>query len=278
MANILPMEKQITVIGALAEGNSIRSIERMTGIHRDTVMRLGIKIGEGCDAILDKTMRGLKCKKIQVDEIWGFIQKKQRHVKKGENAEFGDVWTFVAIDADSKLVPTYLIGKRTSETANEFVTDLSSRLENRIQLSSDGLRAYTEAVEQGFGGDVDYGQIVKTFSTTTGNAAPEAKYSPGDVTSIEKTVMVGNPDEDLISTSYIERQNLTMRMHIRRLTRLTNGFSKKLDNFKAAVGLHFAYYNFVKIHGTLRCTPAMKAGVTNEIWSIAELVEMAKNA
>lgn len=273
MANVLPMEKKITAISALSEGCSIRSVERMTGIHRDTIMRLGVTVGEGCQKLLDGMMRNLNTKRLELDEIWGFIGKKQRNVKKGESAELGDVWTFCAIDAETKIVPCFAIGKRTSETANEFLRDLSSRLMNRVQISTDGLAAYAEAVEKGFGGDVDYGQIVKTFSTDNG-IAPEARYSPASVVDIEKKKIVGNPNEFLISTSYVERQNLQMRMSMRRLTRLTNAFSKKLENFKAATALHFACYNLVRVHGTLRCTPAMEAGVANRVWSVGDLVAL----
>jgi IS1 family transposase len=261
MANNLPTEKKIAVIAALAEGSSIRSIERMTGVHRDTIMRLGVKTGQACEVILDQTMRGLQCKNLQLDEIWGFIGKKKKNVRTGDSEDFGDAWTFVAIDADTKLIPCFRVGKRDSETANAFLQDLSARLVNRPQISSDGLVAYIDAVERGFGANVDYGQIVKSYSTAENY--PEGKYSPPEIVDVEKSVVSGNPCMGDISTSYVERQNLTMRMHMRRLTRLTDAFSKKLENFKAAVALHFVYYNFVKIHKTLRTTPAMAAGVAN---------------
>lgn len=270
MANVLPLGKQIIAISALAEGNSIRSIERMTGIHRDTIMRLGVRVGQGCAKLHDELIRGLHCQRVQLDEIWGFIQMKQVRVRSGDNPQFGDVWTFVAIDADTKLVPSYKVGKRTVETCSDFVQDLSARMANRVQVSSDGLSTYVKTIDYHFGGQVDYGQIVKTYDAL--ESYPEGKYSPPEVTGIEKTIVFGNPDEATISTSYVERQNLTMRMHIRRLTRLTNAFSKKLENFEAAVALHFAYYNFVKRHGTLRCTPAMAAGITNDFWTVEELI------
>lgn len=273
MANILPKDKQITCIAALAEGSSIRSVERITGIHRDTIMRLGVRVGETCAKIMDQEMRGLDCKRVEVDEIWGFIGKKQRNVLPGEMS-VGDVWTWVAIDAETKLVPSFLIGKRDNAHAKAFIEDLASRVKNRVQISSDGLGAYVEAIKQGFGYDVDYGQIVKSYSTDPNS--PQGRYSPPIVTKVEKNAVEGNPDPKLISTSYVERQNLTMRMHMRRLTRLTNAFSKKLDNFKAAAALHFAYYNFVKSHGTLKCTPAMAAGVTNNFWTVGDLVDMAQ--
>ena len=273
MANILKREKQITVIGALAEGSSIRSIERLTGIHRDTIMRLGIRVGIGCTRILDKMMRNLKCKYIQVDEIWGFVGKKQKNVQPGENG-IGNVWTFVAMDAESKAVPCFKVGQRDTKTANAFIMDLSDRLINRVQLSSDSLRAYAEAIEAGFGGEVDYGQIVKAYTSEKPLPA-SSRYSPPRVISVKKWPLVGNPENCKISTSYVEKQNLTIRMHCRRLTRLTNAFSKKLENFESAIGLHFGYYNLVKIHSAIRMTPAMALNITNNLWSIQDLVERA---
>ena len=271
MANILQMGKKISVISALAEGNSIRSVERMTGIHRDTIMRLGVKVGEGCTALMDKYMRDLDCKRIEMDEIWGFIGKKKINATDEDKQKgIGDVWTFVAVDADTKLVPVFRCGKRDVETTHAFVADLAGRMKNRIQLSSDAMETYENAVEAYFGADVDYGQVVKTFAS---EQAPSGKYSPAKLVSLEKEKQVGNPDFKHISTSYIERQNLTMRMHMRRLTRLTNAFSKKLENFKAAVGLHFGYYNFVKMHTTLRATPAMASGITSKLWTVADLLE-----
>jgi IS1 family transposase len=274
MANILPKDKQIAVISALAEGSSIRSIERMTGIHRDTIMRLGVKVGQGCANVLDQKMRNLSCSNLQVDEIWEFIGKKERHVRAEDNSELGDVWTFCAIDADTKLVPSFKVGKRDAETANAFVSDVASRMDNRVQLSSDALRAYIEAVELAFGADVDYAQIIKTYGQDD-SRSPERKYSPPDVLSIEKRSVMGSPDMGLASTSYVERLNGTTRLHMRRLTRLTYAFSKNLDNFKAAVALHFAYYNFVKRHSTIRCTPAMAAGVEQSFWTVGNLIEAA---
>jgi IS1 family transposase len=275
MANILSPDKQDAVISALAEGNSIRSIERMTGIHRDTIMRLGVRVGEGCAAIMDSTMRNLECRLIQMDEIWGFVGKKQKHAS-GEDsrAGLGDVWTFVAIDVESRMVPAYLVGKRDGYHADTFVSDLASRLNNRPQISSDAMAAYADAVERGFGANADYGQVVKIYGAA--EIADQRRYSPAQLIDVRKLIVAGNPDESLISTSYVERQNLTMRMHMRRLTRLTNGFSKKLENFRAAVALHFGYYNFVRVHKTLRMTPAMAGGVTDHIWTVPELVEAAQ--
>jgi IS1 family transposase len=219
-------------------------------------------------------MRGLTCTKIQMDEIWGFVGKKQKNVRKTDNRrEVGDVWTFVSVDADSRMVPNYFVGKRDSYSANCFVSDLASRLNGeRVQVSTDALAAYANAIERGFGCDADYGTIVKTFECSELDAR---RYSPPEIIKITRNVIFGNPDRKHISTSYVERQNLTMRMHMRRLTRLTNAFSKKMDNFKSAVALHFAYYNFVRIHKSLRMTPAMAGGVANHIWEVSDLVERA---
>jgi IS1 family transposase len=273
MPNILKTEKKIAVIAALSEGMAIRQIERMTEIHRDTIMRLGVKVGQGCARIMDEKMRDLNCQTIQVDELWGFIGKKKRNLTPEDDASKGDVWTFCAIDADTKLVPSYKVGKRDLPTAHAFMSDLSSRLKNRVQLSSDGLRAYVEAVEQSFGADVDFGQIVKTYAATE-TTSPQRRYSPPELVNITKNVIMGNPEDALISTSYVERLNLTTRHHMKRLARLTIAFSKKLENFEAAVGLNFAYYNFVRTHKTLRCTPAQAAGVERSSWTVADLVEM----
>jgi IS1 family transposase len=267
---ILKPEKQEMAIAALVEGSSIRSVERMTGIHRDTIMRLMVRVGQNCEKILDATMHNLTCKNIQVDEIWGYVGKKQRHLAEDDDSsEMGDQWVFVALDADSKLIPSYIIGKRSADNAQAFIKDLSERLDNRVQLSSDSLSAYVEAVEQAFGMDVDYGQIVKTYEA---DSIGPGRYSPPNVIGAEKIIVTGKPDRKKISTSYVERQNLTMRMQMRRFTRLTNAFSKKLDNLKAAVALHFAHYNFVRIHSSLRVSPAMAAGVTDHLWEIRDLM------
>lgn len=271
MANILSTDKKIAVIGALAEGSSIRSIERMTGVHRDTIMRLGVKVGQGCTALMDTKMRDLSCNRLEMDEIWGFVGKKDRNVRMGDGMEVGSVWTFCAIDAETKLVPAFMVGERNAATANAFVADVASRMANRVQISTDGLRAYVEAVEKAFGADVDYAQIVKIYGHE--ETSNNRRYSAPEFVSSEKKVIAGSPDVSKISTSYIERLNATTRLHMRRLTRLTLAFSKKRENFEAAVGLHFAYYNFVKRHNTLRCTPAMAAGVSNQFWSVGDLME-----
>src|SRR5258708_14105398 len=260
MANVLPKEKQISVIAALAEGNSIRSIERMTSIHRDTIMRLGVKIGQGCAGILDRKMRDLACQQLQCDEIWGFIGKKQRHLSLEDDLTLGDVWTFCAIDAETKLVPAHKVGKRDRMTTDAFIRDIAARVKGRVQISTDGLRTYADAIERVYGADVDYAQIIKTYAHD-GSQHPERKYSAPSIESSEKIHITGNPNMDLVSTSYVERLNATTRLHMRRLNRLTLAFSKKLENFEHAVALHFAYYNLVKMHKTLRCTPAMATAV-----------------
>lgn len=273
MANILPIEKQTAVITALAEGNSIRSIERMTGIHRDTVMRLGARVGENCERIMDRQMRNLYCRVLQMDEIWGFVGMKQKHATKEDRAKgMGDVWTFVCIDAESRMVPAYLVSSaRDRHSASVFCEDVAARMNDRVHLSTDAFHSYKEAIRAAFDGGVDYGQVVKVYSEEKVHTL--GRYSPPKLVRIRRVPKLGDPEKELISTSYAERQNLTMRMHMRRLTRLTNAFSKKLDNFRAAVGLHFGYYNFVRVHKSLRCTPAMAGGVTDRVWSVRDLIE-----
>lgn len=271
VVNRLSLARRTQIIGALVEGNSIRSVERMTDTHRDTVMRLMVEVGTGCEKLMNERMRELPCKRIQVDEIWAYVGKKQRQVtKEDDKSRVGDQWTFVAIDAETKLIPAYRVGKRTKPNAVAFMTDLSERLANRVQISSDALNSYVDAVEQAFGADVDYGQAVKFYEA---EPIGPGRYSPPKVVRAECTVIAGSPDRAHISTSLIERQNLTMRMSMRRFTRLTNGFSKKVENHRAAVGLHFAHYNFVRLHRTLRTTPTMAAGIENRLWSLEELVE-----
>lgn len=269
--NRVPAARRTQIINWLVEGNSIRSTERMTDTHRDTICRLLVEVGTGCAKLMDEQMRDLSCHRLQVDEIWTFVQKKQRFVVPGDDTRrVGDQWTFVALDADTKLVPTWRVGKRDLPTASAFLADLSERLSNRVQLSSDALAAYVDATERAFGANVDYGQVVKIYEA---EPIGPGRYSPPHVVKAERTVIAGRPDQDHISTSYIERQNLTMRMSMRRFTRLTNAFSKKVENLRAAVALHFAHYNMVRVHKTLRMTPAMAAGVSNRLWSLEELVE-----
>jgi transposase-like protein len=277
MANVLSKDKQISITAALAEGSSIRSIERITGVHRDTIMRLGVKIGQGCARVLDQKMRGLDCKRLELDEIWGYIGKKMRHVQEGDDPQLGDIWTYCAIDADTKLVPSFHVSNtRDHENTNAFLRDLASRLNNRVQISTDAMGSYEEAVEFAFGSEVDYAQIVKAYASEDRRYDnPERKYSPTRITSSHKNWITGSPDPNLVSTSYVERLNASTRMHVKRLARLTLAFSKKRENFEAAVALHFASYNLVKTHRTLKMTPAMAAGVTREFWSYGDLVEAA---
>ena len=273
--NRLPLDCRTQVINCLVEGNSIRSTERLTNTHRDTIMRLMVKVGDGCAKLMDEQMRDLSCQRLQVDEIWSYVGKKQAQLRPGDDrSRLGDQWTFVALDPDTKLVPTHLIGKRTRKNAVVFMNDLSERLANCVQISSDALSSYVDAVERAFGADVDYGQVVKYY-----DAEPigPGRYAPPRVVSQKKVVVAGSPDRRHISTSLVERQNLTMRMSMRRFTRLTNAFSKKLENLEAAVALHFAHYNFVRLHKTLRCTPAMAAGVSDRLWSLEELVDATSN-
>jgi IS1 family transposase len=233
-------------------------------------MKLGVKVGHGCTALMDGKMRDLSCNRLEIDEIWGFVGKKDRNVKRGDSMEVGSVWTWCAIDAETKLVPAFKVGQRNSATATAFLQDVSKRLAYRVQLSTDGFHGYSEAVAKSFGANVDYAQIVKVYGTYEFG---ERRYSTSGVLSTKKEVFWGRPDVDLISTSYVERLNATTRLHMRRLTRLTHAFSKKHENFVAAVGLHFAYYNFVKRHSTVKTAPAVAAGVIEKPWSIGELVE-----
>jgi IS1 family transposase len=269
--NRVPLGRRVQIINCLVEGNSVRSTERMTGTHRDTICRLLVEVGDGCAKLMDEQMRNLRCRRIEVDEIWAYVGKKQRHMTALDDPRrLGDQYTFVALDPESKLVPAYRVGKRNLPNATAFLGDLSDRLANRVQLSSDALAAYVDATERAFGADVDYGQIVKFYEA---EPVGRGRYSPPHVVGAERSVIVGNPDQAHISTSLIERQNLTMRMSMRRFTRLTNAFSKKIENLRAAVSLHFAHYNFVRVHRTLRVTPAMEAGVAGHLWSLDELVE-----
>jgi IS1 family transposase len=272
MANILKTEKKVAVISMLCEGSSIRAIERITGIQKKTIGRLALRVGQACKRIMDEKMRGLTCKQIEVDEIWGFIGAKRNNAKKA--GAYGDVWTFIALDADTKLIPSFIVGKRDLYHARAFMEDLSGRLSRRVQITSDALASYPEAVESGFGSEVDYGQLVKTYGVVNLNKDAASRYSPAEVVKTERTVINGMPDVRRITTSHVEKQNHTLRMHCRRLTRLTNAFSKKFENFEAAVALNFAYYNFVKTHGAIRMTPAMAAGIETSHWTVEQLVKL----
>ena len=268
----ISQEKAALTLQLLLEGNSIRSTQRITGLDQNTIMTLLVKAGERCQALMDSTMRNLHIAHLQLDEIWTYVMKKRAHVRKGDSPEVGDQWVFVAIDADTKLIPCFHIGKRHIEDTRTFLWDLYGRIEGRTQLTTDGLHHYRAAVPDTFGLDVDFAQLVKLFGDY-GQETPEARYPPGRITEVLSKVRSGDPDPVHISTSFVERQNLTMRMAIRRFTRLTNAFSKKLLNLKMAVALHFAYYNFCRVHRSLRVTPAMEAGLTDHIWTISELIQ-----
>lgn len=269
--NKLPRDKRVQIITLLTEGMSLRAITRATGASVNTVTKLLVDAGKACSEYQDRTFRDLNCRRVQVDEIWAFCYAKQKNAAtaKAAPAQAGDIWTWTAIDADTKLIPSWLVGSRDADAAQFFISDLAARLANRVQLTSDGHKPYLEAVEQAFGADIDYAMLVKIYGSPEG---PIGRYSPGECVGAEKRRVEGRPDPAHISTSYAERANLTMRMHMRRFTRLTNAFTKKAENHAYAVALHFMAYNFVRIHKTLRCTPAMAAGVTNKLWEVADIV------
>ncbi len=275
--NKLSLEKQTQVIRALVEGSSIRATCRMTGAAKGTVTRLLASVGAVCSKYQDEHLRDLPCTTIQCDEIWSFCYAKQKNVPEDKQGQYGygDVWTWTAIDADTKLVPSWLVGLRDAGYAYEFMLDLKSRLANRVQITTDGHRVYLNAVEDAFGSEVDYAMLVKLYGQVVES---ETRYSPALCIAANPTIIQGNPDPDKISTSFAERQNLTMRMSMRRFTRLTNAFSKKAENLEHAVALHFMYYNFVRPHKALANpyprTPAMAAGVTNRIWAIEDIVNL----
>lgn len=271
--NKLPLDKQVQVIAALVEGNSIRATVRMTGVAKGTVIKLLERVGAACLEYQQKALVNLPCKKIQCDEIWSFCYAKSNHVPKKMRGKFGygDVWTWTAIDADTKLVPSWMIGRRNTATAKIFMEDLAKRLANRVQLTTDGHKPYLEAVENAFGSDIDYSMLTKIY----GHDETDSRYSPPECIGTVKETISGNPDS--CSTSFVERQNLTMRMSMRRFTRLTNAFSKKVQNLEYAVALHFMYYNFCRIHQSLRVTPAMRAKVTNRLWEIQDILSLISN-
>lgn len=273
--NKLSTEKRVQVVAALVEGNSLRSVVRMTGIHRTTIQNMLVEIGAACSAYQDKVFRNLNLTKIQCDEIWSFVGCKQKNVKEGERNR-GDVWTWTALDADTKLVPCWYVGTRDGMAAYHFIHDLKARLAIRVQLTTDGHGAYLSAIHDAFGCEVDYAQLVKIYGKAPEGS--EVRYSPAQCMGAKKAVVIGRPDFAHVSTSYTERQNLTMRMSMRRFTRLTNAFSKKVENHEAAIALHFMHYNFCRVHQTLRCTPAMEAGIADHVWSIEEIVGMLDKA
>jgi IS1 family transposase len=273
--NRLSAEQRARIIGCLVEGNSIRATVRLTGAAKNTIVKLLLDVGSACSDYQDCALRGLLCQRVQVDEIWSFVGCKKKNVKPEHNADFGDAWTFVAIDADTKLVPSWYVGQRTAEDAYAILSDLQGRLASRMQLSTDGHQMYLSAAADAFGPDLDYAMVKEVRS----QPKPEAtRYSPSPCKSVTIKQVSGSPDPAHISTSYVERQNLTIRMSMRRFTRLTNAFSRKLENLTAAVSLHFMYYNFGRPHQTLtkrangtKTTPAMAAGVADHVWSLAEI-------
>ena len=268
------------IIRCLVEGQSIRATTRTAEVSKNTVAKLLIDAGKACADYQDGVLRDLPCKRIQVDEIWSFIYAKEKNVARAKSAppEAGDVWTWTAIDAETKLVPSWRVGDRSGETAIDFIDDLRSRLANRVQLTSDGHKAYLEAIEGAFGGDVDYAQLIKLYGSE-GGVSSDKRYSPAECTGTRKRRVEGSPDPKHVSTSYVERNNLTMRMSMRRFTRLTNAFSKKIDNHIHSVALHFMYYNFCRQHKSLDgISPAMAAGVTGRLWDIEDIVRLVDEA
>lgn len=272
--NRLTREDRIRVVSCLVEGNSIRATVRMTGVAKNTVAKLLLDLGAACLRFQDAEMRNLPCERLQCDEIWSFVYAKQKNVSPemfdgGKHA--GDVWTWVAIDADTKLVPTWMVGSRDADSAYQFISDLAGRLSHRVQLTTDGHKAYLNAVEEVFGTEIDYAMVRKIYGNT---GESERRYSPAECTGCQTEVIMGAPDKKHVSTSYVERQNLTMRMSMRRFTRLTNAFSKKIENHVAAISLHFMHYNFCRIHKTLKVTPAMAAGISQKLWEIGDIVDL----
>ncbi len=274
--NKLRAEEKVRVVACLVEGCSLRSTVRMTGVHRTTIQKLLVDLGKACSEYQDRTLVNLPCKHISCDEIWAFVGAKERNATaEQKEAGWGDAWTWTSLCKDTKLVPCWMVGPRNASTAYHFMHDLKGRLAHRIQLTTDGLKCYVEATEAAFGADVDYAQLIKLYGNTVGpNQPAETRYSPAQCVGARKTIISGNPEYQHIGTSHIERQNLTMRMSMRRFTRLTNGFSKKLENHEAAVALHYMHYNFARVHQSLRVTPAMEAGISGHVWTLAEIVSL----
>lgn len=274
--NRLIIKDRARILGFLVEGNSMRAASRMADVSINTVTKLLVDVGIACADYQDKALRNLPCKRIQCDEIWSFCYSKEKNVapKNKGILGYGDVFTWTAICADTKLVPSFIVGRRDAYFAKLFIDDLAPRLAHRVQLTTDGHKPYLQAVEGAFGADVDYAMLVKLYGEAQGKAA-ERKYSPGECCGTIKGTVCGNPDKAHVSTSFVERQNLTMRMSMRRFTRLTNAFSKKVENLECAVALHFMYYNFGRVHKTLRVTPAMEAGIADHVWSLEEIAALA---
>ena len=273
MANVLLLAKRVQILSMLVEGSSMRSISRVADVSINTVAKLLAEAGEACIAHHDETVRGVKSKRVQCDEIWSFVYAKKRNVEDAKAAPegAGDCWTWTALDADNKLIVSYLVGKRDAECAHIFMADVADRLANRVQLTTDALKSYLDAVEDAFGGDIDYAKLVKLYGEGPASAG---RYSPAVCTGTIKERMMGTPDLKHVSTSHVERQNLSMRMGMRRFTRLTNAFSKKLQSHEHAIALYFTHYNFVRQHKTLRCSPAMAAGISKTLWSMEDVVAL----
>lgn len=273
--NKLSTKERAQILAVLCEGMGINATTRVTGASKNTVLKLLADVGEACLTYQDEMHRNLRLTRIECDEIWSFVGMKQKNVPKELKGVFGfgDVYTWTAIDAETKLIPCWYVGTRSAESANHFISDLADRLTNRVQLTTDGHKAYLNAIEDAFGANIDYAMLIKLYGNT-GNQKDETRYSPAECTGIEKKPIEGAPDPELISTSYVERQNLTMRMHMRRFTRLTNAFSKKVENHMHAISLYFMFYNYCKIHKSLRITPAMSAGLTDHVWELTDIVNL----
>ncbi len=271
--NKLTTKQRAQILHMLVEGNSLRATARMADVSRNTVSKLLEDAGAACLDYQDRVLRNLPCKNIQCDEIWSFVYAKQKNVPEGMESQAGDIWTWTAIDADTKLVPCWHVGNRDLESATTFIDDLASRLANRVQMTTDGHRPYLEAIESAFGNDIDYARLIKIYGSD-GKPSPEKRYSPSKYVEAKKIVVTGNPEKSGVNTSYVERQNLTMRMSMRRFTRLTNAFSKKIENHMHAISLHYMYYNFCRIHKTLRVTPAMEAGIANTVYDLEFIVKL----
>lgn len=276
--NTLSQAERVKIVAALVEGMSLRSVSRMTGIARNTITKLLVDLGEACMRYHDVHVRNVRVRRLQCEEIWAYVGAKAKNVQPAKKEiGWGDVWTWVALDADTKLVVSYLIGGRGADWAHDFMEDCARRVKGHLQLTTDGHKPYLEAVENAFGGGIDYATLQKIYGASEETVTAK-RYSPAKCIGCDMKVVSGNPDPQHISTSYIERQNLTIRMSMRRFTRLTNGFSKKLDNHAYAIALHFQYCNFVRIHQTLRVTPAMEAGLSDHTWSMEELVSLLPEA
>jgi IS1 family transposase len=271
--NKLSTEERTRVVACLVEGNSLRATSRMTGVARNTVNKLLCDLGRACSEYQDKTLRNLSCKRVQCDEIWSFVGAKEKNASDEKKAQgWGDIWTWIAIDPQTKLIPCWFVGERHAGAAYHFMNDLAERLAHRVQLTTDGHAAYLSAVEDAFGANIDYAMLQKIYGAAP--EGPQVRYSPAICMGVRKAVISSNPDFKHISTSYVERQNLTMRMSMRRFTRLTNGFSKKVENHEHSLAIHYMYYNFARIHQTLRVTPAMDANISDHVWSLEEIIAL----